>query len=324
MNIYPYQVIRNTDKMIALFRDMTTKIIAVCFCMLLLAGFANAMTSINYTINWDSMNSGGDDMSTSTNYQIRDTLGDQAVGSSTSENYILRAGYRQGDTETASITFDIGTQENSTQTNFGSFSNAGKTVTVSSTASYSIGNFIGVVENEGVSQIIAIGKITLIASDIITVDEWEGNPSSISASPDGSEDYVYRIEGDSAELGTLDVSDGKTSLTHTTLESNAENGYTIYVNTDGDLRVTTSTVIANVSDGSVTVGSEEYGGRVYGSTATSTGSDFAFATSTREIQTSTTYANDDRIGLIYKASITGSTGSGNYTQKIFYTVTANL
>lgn len=324
MNIYPYQVIRNTDKMIALFRDMTTKIIAVCFCMLLLAGFANAMTSINYTINWDSMNSGGDDMSTSTNYQIRDTLGDQAVGSSTSENYILRAGYRQGDTETASITFDIGTQENSTQTNFGSFSNAGKTVTVSSTASYSIGNFIGVVEDQGLGQVIAIGKIDSILGNVITVDKWDGDPTSISASPNGVDDYVYRIDGDAAELGTLTAGEGKTSLTHTRIITNAKDGFTIYVNTDGDLRVSTSTVIINVSDGAVTAGSEEYGGRVFGATATSTGSDFAFATSTREIQTSTTYANDDRIGLIYKASITGSTGSGNYTQKIFYTVTANL
>ena len=62
------------------------------FCLLgllLAAPFGFAMTSTNYLINWDSINSGGDDVSSSTNYRLRDTVGEQATGFSTSTLYSL-------------------------------------------------------------------------------------------------------------------------------------------------------------------------------------------------------------------------------------------
>jgi hypothetical protein len=106
--------------------------------------------------------------------------------------------------------------------------------------------------------------------------------------------------------------------------SNLENGYTVYVNTDGDLRYGSNASIARVADGSVSIGSEEYGARVYGSTAMSTGSDFGLTTSTRAVQTSATFANNDRVGLIYKISIDANTPAGSYSQTITYTVTTNF
>ncbi len=283
-----------------------------------------AMTSTNYQVLWDSINSGGNDTSTSDNYTLRDTIGEQATGISSSTNYEIRAGYRQGITDASSLSLEIGTQENSTQTAFSAFSNSTNIVTVSATSSYSVGNFIAAVENEGVSQTVAIGKISSISGADITVDNWEASSSSISASPSGGDDFVYRLEGSAAALGTLTSSSGNTSLTHTSVTTNAENGYTLYVNTDGDLQNASSSTIASVSDGSVTVGSEEYGARVFGTTATSTGSDFALSTSTLEIQESTTFADDDRIVLVYKASIDAGTAAGNYTQTVTYTVTANF
>lgn len=53
-----------------------------------------AMTSSNYKISWDSINIGGD-KGTSTNYIVKDTLGEVSSGISTSTSYKLKAGYQQ-------------------------------------------------------------------------------------------------------------------------------------------------------------------------------------------------------------------------------------
>lgn len=299
-------------------------LVTIFFSAFFIFGTAYAMDSTNYKILWDSVNSGGEDTSSSTNYQLRDTIGEQATGISSSTNYEIRAGYRQGITDPTVLTFNIGTQENATQTTWSAFSNAGKTVDVASVANYSVGNFIAVVENEGLSQIVAIGKIADITGTTITVDKWEGSPSSISATPAGGDDYVYRLEGSAVSFGTLTSATANTSLTHTSFLSNAENGYTLYVNTNGGLVTAGSATIAPVTDGEVTTGSEEYGARVFGTTATSTGSDFELSTSTRAIQESTTFADDDRIVLVYKISISSFTAAGAYSQNVFYTVTPNF
>jgi len=96
------------------------------------------------------------------------------------------------------------------------------------------------------------------------------------------------------------------------------------VQTDDYLRASPSAHINNVSDGSVTLGSEEYGAQVYGYTATSTGFDFAATSTLRDIQISTTTADNDRIGMLYKISITPVTPAGAYTQTIRYLLTANF
>ncbi|MCI0479447.1 hypothetical protein L0Y59_02785 [Candidatus Uhrbacteria bacterium] len=282
------------------------------------------MTSANYRVDWDSVNSGGDDTSSSTSYWMRDTIGEQAVGFSSSTNYAIRAGYRQGDTDMTILRFNIGTQNPSTKTAYTAFSEAGYSVTVASTTGYATGSFIGVIEDQGLSQDVAVGKIVSIANNVMTVDAWDGSPSSISATPTGGDDFVFLLDGNSVAFGTLSSGIGLTSLTHTSVLSNVENGYTVYVHVDGGLRYGTNATIAGVADGTVSVGSEEYGARVFGTTATSTGSDFAFTTSTRPIQLSTTYADDERVGLVYKISITPSTPAGNYAQLVTYTLTPNF
>lgn len=66
-----------------------------------------AMTSTNYGITWDSINQGGLDISTSTNYGIKDTVGEIATGESTSTNYQISAGYRVGEGSNSFISFRI-------------------------------------------------------------------------------------------------------------------------------------------------------------------------------------------------------------------------
>jgi len=292
--------------------------------ILIFVNAAHAMSSTNFKINWDSVNSGGADISTSTNYNLRDTIGEQAVGPSSSTNYIIHAGYRQGDTDTTILSFEIGTQVNSSETAYTAYDNSNKTVTVASSSGFSTGTFIGVVENKGLAQLIAIGKITKVVGNVLTVDAWDGEPGLLSPVPAGGDDFVYRLNGSNAQLGILTPLIGKTSMTRTSVTSNLENGYTVYVHTDGELRYGTNASIARVTDGSVTIGSEEYGAHVYGTTATSTGSDFGLTTSARAIQTSKTFADNDRIGLIYKISISTNTPAGSYSQIVTYTITSNL
>jgi len=57
--------------------------------------YAQVMTSTNYQIETDSINVGGTDFSTSTNYTLSDTVGEVGTGAGTSTNYNLFAGYRQ-------------------------------------------------------------------------------------------------------------------------------------------------------------------------------------------------------------------------------------
>lgn len=53
------------------------------------------MASSNYQVVRDSLNSGGRDQVSSANYQVADTVGEQATGESGSANYQVQAGYRQ-------------------------------------------------------------------------------------------------------------------------------------------------------------------------------------------------------------------------------------
>ncbi len=287
-------------------------------------GVSAAMNSTNYQINFDSINSGGTDFSSSTNYQMSDSLGEQGTGYTSSTNYLLHAGYRQSDetSEIPTLEFILGAQENNTATAYTAISIAGKTVTVANTTYFVTGTRIGVVENQGLAENFVVGRVTDVNGLILTVDKWEGMTGSIGAVPAGGNDFVYRTEGHTIALGTLDTL-GAAGIVHTEVSTNAANGYTLQIQADGYLEADATHHIQDVSDGTVTAGSNEYGARVYGTTATSTGSDFAVTTSYRDIQKSITTANADRVGMIYKASIDYTIAAGNYQQSVRYLLTAN-
>ena len=283
-----------------------------------------AMDSTNYQINWDSVNSGGTDYSASTNYQLNDTMGDVGTGYGNSTNYRLHAGYRQNQImEPAELSFNMGAPENSTKVAYTALSLTGKTVTVSSATGYSVDDYIGVVEDEGLNQKFIVGKITNISSNTFTVDKWSGTTNTISTSPAGGDDFVYRLNGHTIDFGILSPTVGKTGLVYTDVNTNASNGYVLTVQSDGYL-LNGSQHIMDVSDGAVSSGSEEYGAMVEGDSATSTGSDFAITTTAREIQKSDASADTERIGMTYKIDIKSITPAGNYTQTVTYLLTASF
>ena len=63
------------------------------------------MQSANYKIEKDSINFGGTDGGQSANYNLDDTMGEVGTGLADSENYIMKAGYRQATEEVVDPTF---------------------------------------------------------------------------------------------------------------------------------------------------------------------------------------------------------------------------
>lgn len=285
---------------------------------------AFTMSSVNYQINWDSINTGGDDFATSTNYQLNDTLGEFAVGTSTGELYAVKAGYRAAEAWPEALGLTLRAQETATQVTYSAFSNVGKTVTVSSAGYLSVGDYIAVVENSGFSQLMAVGRVTNIATNVVTVDTWAGDNASMSASLSGGDDYVYRVGGAAVAFGTVAAGAQNVSTAMVSVSSTAVYGYSVYLQGDGLLR-TGSTPIASVSDGVVSVGSEEYGMEVTGPQAVGGGTDTAVTSSQRVIgqRASPATAPSDRLGMIFKLSTTAATTPGTYGQTIYYTLTAN-
>ncbi|MDD4995141.1 MAG: hypothetical protein PHW53_01580 [Patescibacteria group bacterium] len=296
----------------------------IVFCItLLFTGCIQAMSSTNYIINWDSLNIGGTDFSSSTNYFMSDTLGEMSTGRSSSTNYWIYAGYRQGVTDIRFISFDIGAQANASKIDYSAFSNAGKQVTVSSAVGYSVGDYIVAVENAGASQMIAIGKISSILGNSLTVDKWDGDNAAMSAVPAGGNDWVYELSGNTVDLGTLLTATVGVGVSFNEVSTNADNGYTVSVKDDGNLRDGLKD-IDDVIDGAVTAGIEEYGIETVGTNASGT-NDFALESALgQSIQVSTAPWNRDRIGVIYKAGINYATQGGSYSHIVSYYVTANF
>ena len=73
------------------------------FCIPILTS-ATVMSSNNYSIDFDSVNVGGLDTGSSTNYLIKDTVGEVSTGNGSSTNYKIHVGYRQMEHQAISIT----------------------------------------------------------------------------------------------------------------------------------------------------------------------------------------------------------------------------
>ena len=216
-------------------------------------------------------------------------------------------------------------QNNAVQTSYSAFSNAGNTVVVSSAVGFSVGDLISVVENAGFAELVAIGKVTDITGTTITVDDWDGEPASLSAIPVGGDDAVYLMNVSSINLGTVTSTVENTVVVMTSISTDAVNGYTVYIQPNQLLQNGSASPIAVVTDGTVNLTSEEYGSENIGVTAVNTGTDLGVTSTQRSVQTSgiTTGGIPDKIAMLYKLAITDATVDGTYTQTIFYTLTAN-
>ncbi len=304
-----------------------SRIFVICslICSFFLGSVVFAMSSTNFYIDWDNLNEGGDDVSTSTNYGIRDTLGDLATGTSTSATYGLSAGYRAGDGGDV-LTFVIRAEDNGfVPVIYTAFDSGAKTVTASSVLTFSVGDYIAVSEDIGYGEQIAVGKITDITGLVITVDSWNGDNATMSASPSGANDKIFRLPGTVLNFGSVAQGTENVERLISSVFSTVDNGYTVYVHGVSLLQNPLAQIITPVSDGAVTLGQEEYGAEVIGSTAFGAGSDGAVTTTLRAIQSRSnpSVTLPDRVAMIYKISINASTFPGTYNQAVVYTLTPN-
>jgi hypothetical protein len=293
-------------------------------CLFLIGSNVFAMSSTNYWIPWDTVNSGGSDVGTSTNFSIHDSIGGNVVGTGTSANYTLSQGYRVP--EEANTLSYVVKANNSVTTTYSAFTNGvSGTVTVGSSASFAVGDLIATVENDGFAQLAAVGFITDIAGTTLTVDRFEGDGTSMSASPTGGDDTVYLLDVNSFDYGDVYEEIEYTSTVGTSVSTNISTGYSVYIQANQELQTTSAQVMTAVTDGTVSVGSEEYGAEVTGTTAFGAGTDLGVTTTQRIIQTSAAASGtvSDKIAMIYKLSIIASTVAGSYSQTVYYTLTAN-
>ncbi|MFI3158402.1 MAG: hypothetical protein QX199_19845 [Methylococcaceae bacterium] len=291
------------------------------FLSLLLAGvliahssnvFA-AMSSTNYQINWDELSSGGG-VGSSASYQIRDSAGGSGEGSrASSTNYSLDQGFRAGIYDPV-VDFVSYIQDRSTQVAATAFSS--NTVTVTTASGFTIGDWIAIIQDEGASQISAMAHITNISGSNITV---HSSYSGLTPTIDGSNDYVYRMSSNvSPSLGTLSTSLVSTSMIGWVATADITQGFSMYMFSNGNLTDGPDTIPA-VSDGSVTAGTSEYGGKSSDSTlATSTfdTQDTAFTTDPTLVGSVPTNATQSSGFVTLKTAISSSQVAGSYAQTL--------
>ena len=283
-----------------------------------------AMSSTHFLIPWDNVNSGGLDRSSSTNFSSTDSIGGTGSGTSTSANFQLSAGYRAPE-GVDTLTYQVSASSASVSRSYTGFNAVGNTVTVSSAAGFSVGNLIAVSENADFSRYVAVGRISSIVGLVISVDRFDGDGALMNAVPAGGDDKVFLLNSNSINFGSIVINIPYTSIVGTSVLSNVSTGYTLYLLADQELQNATAQVFSSVADGSVTLGSEEYGAETTGATAFSSGTDLAVTATQRIVQTSgaATGPTSDKIGMVYKLSISPTTNAGTYSQNVYYTLTAN-
>lgn len=286
------------------------------------AQFAQAqMSSNSYLIRWDTVSTGGSDSSTSTSYLLRDTIEDSVGGRGTSTSYAVDQGYRGGLFDQV-ISFSLMAQDLSDPRSATALSST--TVTVSTVSGVSVGDYVAVIQDLGVNQISAIGKVASVGSSTITVDSWTN--AGTAPTVDGSLDYVYRLSGATLALGQLSDSSVRTGIVAFEVSVDSSSGYVVQAADDGNLRSGASDV-DDVSDGVVSEGAEEYGARSSDSSLASSAfdtSDAAVTTTFQDLVTASSVSMSSRSFVTMKASISTASTAGTYAHVLSFIASGNF
>lgn len=280
-----------------------------------------AMSSTNYEVRWDTISTGASDTSSSATYILRDTAGSPAGGTGSSTTYQLTDGYRAGVFDQI-ITFDLYIQNSTNERAITALT--GTTVTMSSTTGLSANDYVAVVANRGVSQVTAFGRIQSVAAGSIVLDRLTVGSSSPTV--DGSNDYLYLMNGSALTLEDLTGSLVGTGIIAFEVTVDNDSGYVIQILEDGALRDGANT-IDDVSDGSVSTGVEEYGA-ISNDTSLSNSTfdtqDSAITSTAQEVVSRSALAFDDRSFLTMKIGAQSTTASATYSQVLTIIASGNF
>jgi hypothetical protein len=188
----------------------------------------------------------------------------------------------------------------------------------------SIGDYIVLIQDEGATQVAAVGKITAVGVADVTVSGWTNG--GVAPVINGVGDYVYELTGSTASLGELDPSVVSTAIVMAEVSADLDTGYVVQVLQDGPLTAGAAT-ISPVGDGTVSAGSEEYGARSSDTSVDDSSfdtADTAFLTTYQPVTEKTAGAMNDRSFLTLKASISPLTDDGTYQQTLSYIVSGRF
>lgn len=298
-------------------------IIFAIFCTVSFANVVQAqMSSSNYQIQWDSFSSGGSETSASSSFQLKDSISTNGLGNSSSTSFQMKSGVRAGVFDEI-LNFSIFAQDRSILNAVTSVSSTN--INLTSTTGFASGNYLVLIQDLGANQVGAIGKIvSIVTNTSITVDFWSTNGTMPVI--DGTNDVVSPLTASALSLGSLSLSSVTTGIYAFEVNADLPLGYTIQVFSDGDLRSGSNTIDA-ISDGIVSVGSEEYGARSSDlslSSSTFDSSDSAFTQSSQEIVSKSSKSFSDRAFLTLKASMNSSAANASYSQELSYVISGNF
>ncbi len=134
--------------------------------------------------------------------------------------------------------------------------------------------------------------------------------------------FTFSLSDTSISFGTFLVSTVATSSYTVTTSTNAPFGFTTYIYEDGNLRVGAAD-IDDVSDGTVTAGSEEYGISSAGTYAL-LGSDTAITTSPLAVASHNKWINGASTTITHSAAISSGTSPGTYSHTVTYMSVGNF
>lgn len=272
-----------------------------------------AMTSTNYKIQWDSVGVGGEDSSSSATYRVRDSL-EFIQDDGSSASYRVDAGYRGGVYDPI-VHFNVIAQDTASQVAATAITST--SVDVTDATGYIVNDFIIVIQDEGLSQVAAMGKITSVAGLTLNVDFFQYATSLPVI--DSANDYVYELTGSSTPLSSISPSTVATGIIGWDVDADVPTGYSVYVTENRDLQTAGGDTIDDVTDGAVTAASEEYGGR--SSDLSLTGSTFdtadtAFATSLQQVASRSSATLRARDFLTLKVAGASTTVNGAYSHTL--------
>lgn len=285
------------------------------------SAFAQSMASTNYAIPWDAWSAGGGEQGTSTSYAIDDTIGGLTVGTSTSASYALRAGYRLGDESPLAFSVAMAPVGGTSKT-YTSLNITDRTVTLSALPNpFSAGQAIAVIEAPGLAQKTVVGRIVAVSGVTITVDRFDGQTGSMSASP--ASGNVVALSGGDIAFGEISTALASVATGMINVHAPTENGYSVFVQAAAPLASSDHT-FTGVADGTVSAGAEEYGIRTHGTNATLS-LDMPVTTTALTVQESSdpSAVGGDRTAFLYKLAISSATPAGSYGQAVYFTLTPN-
>ncbi|RPI72464.1 MAG: hypothetical protein EHM45_22205 [Desulfobacteraceae bacterium] len=109
-----------------------------------------------------------------------------------------------------------------------------------------------------------------------------------------------------------------------TTTTNATDGYFTTIVEDGEFRTGLGDDINDVTDGTVSAGSEEYGIRTSGASGQMNGADTAILSTAQEVADSASPIDADAVTITFKVSITGATVAGIYEHTVTFISTGRF